>query len=406
MCNNNGECRKADAGVMCPSYRATMEEQHLTRGRANTLRLAISGQLGRDALASEAMKETMALCVSCKGCKRECPTGVDMARMKIEFLHQYRKAHPLSVRDRLIAYLPRYAGVASALAPLLNLRNRVPALAALGERLTGLSARRKLPEWSSRPYRAEAPAGSVRDVVLFVDTFNRWFEPENARAAARVLRRAGYRVIEPTPPRGRPLCCGRTFLATGLVAEAKAEAQRMLAALKPHLDRGAAIVGLEPSCLFTLRDEFLGLLPGDESKTLAGRARLFEEFVAEEKAAGRFTLAPGRNAPAKVLLHGHCHQKAFNTLSASIAALKSVPGIAVETFESTCCGMAGAFGYEAEHHDMSLKIGELGLLPKMRAADAGTVLAASGTSCRHQIRDGAQREALHVARILDQATAE
>jgi FAD/FMN-containing dehydrogenase/Fe-S oxidoreductase len=406
MCNNNGECRKADAGVMCPSYRATMEEQHLTRGRANTLRLALSGALGRDALASDALKETMALCISCKGCKRECPTGVDMARMKIEFLHQYRKTHPLTLRDRLVAYLPRYARIASALAPLLNLRNRVPALAALGERLAGLSARRKLPEWSARPYRAGAPAGSGRDVVLFVDTFNRWFEPENARAAARVLTRAGYRVIEATRPGERPLCCGRTFLATGLVTEAKTEARRMLAALKPHLDRGAAIVGLEPSCLFTLRDEFLGLLPGEDAKALAARAKLLEEFVAEESAAGRFKLAPGRNAPAKVLLHGHCHQKAFNTLGASVAAIKSVPGIAVETFESTCCGMAGAFGYEAEHHEISLKIGELGVLPKMRAADAATVLAASGTSCRHQIRDGANREALHVARILDDATAE
>jgi Fe-S oxidoreductase len=282
----------------------------------------------------------------------------------------------------------------------------MPALATLGERLTGLSAKRKLPAWSSRPYRVDVPAGSGREVVLFVDTFNRWFEPENARAAERVLCRAGYRVIEATASGGRPLCCGRTFLATGLVAEAKAEARRMLAALKPHIDRGAPIVGLEPSCLFTLRDEFLGLLPGPEAKALAAHAKLFEEFVADESAAGRFKVAPGRNAPAKVLLHGHCHQKAFDTLSASVAALKSVPGIAVETFESTCCGMAGAFGYEAEHHEMSLKIGELGVLPKMRAADAATVLAASGTSCRHQIRDGANREALHVARILDQATAE
>jgi FAD/FMN-containing dehydrogenase/Fe-S oxidoreductase len=406
MCNNNGECRKADAGVMCPSYRATMEEQHLTRGRAHTLRLALSGQLGPDALASEAMKETMALCVSCKGCKRECPTGVDMARMKIEFLHQYRKRHPLTLRDQLVAYLPRYAGIASSLAPLLNLRNRVPALAALGERLTGMSAKRKLPAWSTKPYRAAPASGSGPEVVLFVDTFNRWFEPENARAAARVLRRAGYRVSEATPKGERPLCCGRTFLATGLIEEAKTEARRMLAALKPHLDRGAAIVGLEPSCLFTLRDEFLGLLPGADAKALADRAKLFEEFVAEESAAGRLELTPGRKAPAKVLLHGHCHQKAFNTVAASIAALKTVPGIAVEIFESTCCGMAGAFGYEAEHYEISLRIGELGVLPKMRAADANTVLAASGTSCRHQIRDGAGREALHVARILDEASAE
>jgi Fe-S oxidoreductase len=296
--------------------------------------------------------------------------------------------------------------VASVLAPLLNLRNRVPVLAQLGERLTGMSAQRKLPAWSTKPYRAEAASGSGPEVVLFVDTFTRWFEPGNARAAARVLRRGGYRVIEATPPGERPLCCGRTFLATGLVEEARAEARRMLAALKPYLDRGAAIVGLEPSCLFTLRDEFLGLLPGEDAKALAARAKLFEEFIAEESAAGRLKLEPGRKAPAKVLLHTHCHQKAFNTASAGVAALKSVPGIAVETFDSTCCGMAGAFGYEAEHHEVSLKIGELSVLPKMRAADANTVLAASGTSCRHQIRDGAAREALHVARILDEATAE
>ncbi len=189
-----------------------------------------------------------------------------------------------------------------------------------------MSARRALPSWSSAPYRAATAAGAGPEVVLFVDTFNRWFEPENARAAARVLARAGYRVIEATPAGERPLCCGRTFLATGLVDEAKAEARRMLAAVKPYLDRGLAIVGLEPSCLFTLRDEFLAMLPGEEAKKLASRARLFEEFVAEEAAAGRFKLKPGRAAPAKVLLHGHCHQKAFNTVCASIAALKVLPG--------------------------------------------------------------------------------
>ena len=233
MCNNNGACRKADPGVMCPSYRATMEEQHLTRGRANTLRLALSNQLGADAISSDALKETMALCVGCKGCKRECPTGVDMARMKVEFLHHYRKRHALTLRDRLVAYLPRYARFVAWLAPVLNLRNRVPALAALGERLTGMSAQRALPSWSSSPYRAAPDASAGPEVVLFVDTFNRWFEPENARAAARVLRRAGYRVLEATPAGERPLCCGRTLLATGLVDEAKPQPRRMLAAVKP-----------------------------------------------------------------------------------------------------------------------------------------------------------------------------
>jgi FAD/FMN-containing dehydrogenase/Fe-S oxidoreductase len=397
MCNNNGACRARDAAVMCPSFRATGDEQHLTRGRANTLRLALSGQLGPDALVSEDMRETMDLCISCKGCRRECPTGVDMARMKIEFLHHYRRDHRLSVRDRLIAYLPRYAPWAAHLAPLLNLRNRAPALARLGERWFGLSAARKLPEWSRRPYRG-ASSGDGREVVLLVDTFNRWFEPENARAAERVLTRAGYRVVSPDPARGRPLCCGRTFLAAGLVDEARVEAQRMVDALAPHVAAGAPIVGLEPSCLLTLRDEYPALLPGAVAKALAAHAQLFEEFVDTERAAGRFRLAlapmPGRTA----LLHGHCHQKAFATVAAAVKALQLIPELEVETFDSTCCGMAGSFGYEAEHHAMSLQIGELGVLPRMRAAPPDTLLAACGT-------DALRRDARHIVRLLDDAAA-
>ena len=406
MCNNNGACRKSDPSVMCPSYRATGDEQHLTRGRANTLRLALSGQLGPEALVSDEMRETMALCVSCKGCKRECPTGVDMAKMKVEFLHHYKRRHGLSARDRAIAYLPRYAPYAARLAPLLNLRNRVPALAALGEKLVGLSARRSLPGWSSEYYRGGTDTGPVggRNIVLLVDTFNRYFEPENAWAAERVLARAGYRVNTPEPAVGRPLCCGRTFLAAGLVDEAKKEARRMLDALAPAVAAGTPIIGLEPSCLLTLRDEFPAMLPGEETKALAAHAQLFEEFVAAERAAGRFDLPlapmPGKTA----LLHGHCHQKAFNTAGAAADALKLVPELTVETFDSTCCGMAGAFGFEAEHYDMSLRIGELGVLPKMRAAAPETMLAACGTSCRHQIADGTGRQARHIVRILDEAS--
>ncbi len=301
MCNNNGACRARDAAVMCPSFRATGDEQHLTRGRANTLRLALSGQLGPDALVSEDMRETMALCISCKGCKRECPTGVDMARMKIEFLHHYRQRHGLTLRDRLIAYLPRYAPYAARIAPLLNLRNRLPFLGQLGERLFGLAATRKLPEWSPRPYRGVS-SGAGRDVVLLVDTFNRYFEPENVRAAERVLDRAGYSVVTHDPARGRPLCCGRTFLAAGLVDEARIEAQRMVEALASHVAAGTPIVGLEPSCLLTLRDEFPALLPGARDHGTGGQAQLLEEFVDTERAAGRFKLIAkgdaGRNGAA------------------------------------------------------------------------------------------------------------
>ena len=408
MCNNNGHCRKFDAGTMCPSFRATGDERHLTRGRANTLRLALSGQLGPDALVSDAMRDTMELCVGCKGCRRECPTGVDMARMKIEFQNQYRKRHGLTLRQKLIAYLPRYAPVAAKLAPLLNLRDAIPGAAWVTEKLFGLSARRSLPRWSSQPFAAASapPASGMsgRKVVLLVDTFSRWFEPDNARAAQKVLAAAGYEVEIAVPAdNGRPLCCGRTFLAAGLVDEAKVEARRMLQALKPYVERGIDVVGLEPSCLLTLRDEYLAMGLGNEAVQLAGRALLFEEFIAARADAGELRLELAPLSSHSALLHGHCHQKAFDAMPAVRKVLGLVPGLKVETVESGCCGMAGSFGYEAEHFDVSMKMAELALLPAVRKAGQDTVLVADGTSCRHQIHDGSGRTALHVARVLQMA---
>ena len=412
MCNNNGHCRKFDAGTMCPSFRATGDEQHLTRGRANTLRLAVSGQLGPEAFTSEALYETMSLCVSCKGCKRECPTGVDVAKMKIEFLHHYHGRHGRSLKDRLVAFLPRYASVASRLAWMLNLRDRIPFVATLTERLVGLSAQRRLPVWRARPFlRSAAGRYQVRapeecDVVLLADTFNNYFEPGNAHAALRVLEAAGYRVhVARAADGGRPLCCGRTFLAAGMVNEARTEARRMIDALAPYVARGIPVVGLEPSCLFGLRDEFLSMLPGEATGTLAMNALVFEEFLAREADAGRLALKLKPIAEKKALLHGHCHQKAFGAMGAVERALALVPGLVVETIESSCCGMAGAFGYDAKHYDVSMKMAEASLLPKVRAAEPGTLIVADGTSCRHQIRDGAGREALHVARVLEKALA-
>ncbi len=410
MCNNNGACRKFDAGVMCPSYRVTGDEQHLTRGRANTLRLALSGQLGPGALTSDDMLESLKLCVGCKGCKRECPTGVDMTRMKTEILHQRAKTRGVPLRERLIAYLPRYAPWLSALAPLANARDRVPGLAALSERLLGLSARRPLPAWRRgrfAPKENEFGKAEGREVVLLADTFNTYFEPENLHAALAVLTAAGYRIhlARPKDP-GRPLCCGRTFLAAGLTDEAKAEARRTLDALQPFAERGIPVIGLEPSCLFTLRDEFMAMLPGKESETLASQAVLFEEFLAAEHEAGKLNLDFKHSEPARALVHGHCHQKAFATMSALETVLGLVPGLAAETIQSGCCGMAGAFGAQAETYEMSMKMGEMDLLPAVRAAGAGTFLIANGTSCRHQIRDGAGRTAHHVVRILERALGE
>jgi FAD/FMN-containing dehydrogenase/Fe-S oxidoreductase len=407
MCNNNGACRKSDPGVMCPSFRVTGDEQHLTRGRANTLRLALSGQLGADAFTSDAMFETMDLCIGCKGCKRECPTGVDMAKMKVEFLAHYRQRHALPFGERLIAYLPRYAPLARRLGPVLNLRDRVRGAARLTERWLGLSAKRRLPQWRRDAFPAEANAGgggAAGEVALFIDTFNRYFEPENAAAALRVLQAAGYRVHLPGPQRGRPLCCGRTFLASGLVSEAKVEARRLLQVLQPYAARGVAVVGLEPSCLLTLRDEFQALLPGEATKALAQEAYLFEEFLIHEAHAGRLKL-PLKRIASKVLLHGHCHQKAFGAMPAVGQALRLVPDLDVETIASGCCGMAGAFGYQAKHYDLSMKMAELDLLPRLRSAPRDTIVVADGTSCRQQIRDGSGREAVHVARLLETALA-
>jgi FAD/FMN-containing dehydrogenase/Fe-S oxidoreductase len=407
MCNNNGHCRKFDAGTMCPSYRVTLDEQHLTRGRANTLRLALSGQLGPEALTCDALHATLDLCVSCKGCKRECPTGVDMARMKVEFLHHYHRRHGYRLKHKLIAHLPRYAPWASRIAPLLNLRDRVPLLARLSEAWLGLSARRRLPRWRLDWLRdTSSPAGTGgRDVVLFVDTFTRYFEPDNARAAQRVLEAGGYRVqVARATDGGRPLCCGRTFLAVGMVQEARREAQRMLAALGPHVERGVPIVGLEPSCLFTLRDEYLALgLDERLAGVLSERALLFEEFLAGELEASRLALRLKPISDRRALVHGHCHQKAFAAMPAVQRALELVPELEVDLIESSCCGMAGAFGYEAEHFDVSMKMAEASLLPKVRAAPPSTVIVADGVSCRHQIRDGTGRRAVHVARVLERA---
>jgi len=403
MCNNNGHCRKFDAGTMCPSFRATGDEKHLTRGRANTLRLALSGQLGPDAFTSDEMRDTLDLCVSCKGCKRECPTGVDMAKMKIEFLHHYHARHGYSLRDRLVAYLPRYAPHASRFAGIANLYQRI------GKRALGFASQRSLPKWR-RPFldslRASHGSGKSGEVVLFVDTFSNYFEPENARAALAVLDRAGYGVhIARAADGGRPLCCGRTFLAAGMIEEARAEAQRVLDALEPYVGRGVPVVGLEPSCILGLRDEFKSLLPGGETDALAEEAFLLEEFLVREHEAGRLALKLNPLPEKRALLHGHCHQKAFGAMPAVQRALALVPGLKVETIESSCCGMAGAFGYEAAHYEVSMKMAEASLLPRVRAAGDDTLLVADGTSCRHQIEDGASRKAVHVVQVLARALA-
>jgi Fe-S oxidoreductase len=443
MCNNNGACRALAGGVMCPSYRVTREERDVTRGRANTLRLAITGQLGPDAFTSDEMAETLKLCVSCKACRRECPTGVDMARMKIEVQAARAEKFGLSLHDRLVGYLPRYAPYAARLSWLLNLRDVVPGAAKLSEAIAGISARRTLPRWrgdwfkdsevapppplageggegeatSAAPAELAPPGalrarsspasggGEEREVILFADTFNRYFERENIDAALAVLVAGGYTVHLATPTDGtsRPLCCGRTFLSIGRVDEAKREAERVLAALDPFVARGVPVVGLEPSCILSFRDEVPAMVRDGRAQRLA-HALTFEEFLAREAAAGRLAL-PLAPIATRALVHGHCHQKSFEAFAPVETVLRLVPGLAVETIESSCCGMAGAFGYAAGTIDVSLAMGELALLPAVRRAPDDALIVADGTSCRHQIHDGTGRVPLHVARVLAMSLA-
>ncbi len=408
MCNNNGHCRKFDAGTMCPSYRVTRDEKHLTRGRANTLRLALSNQLGQEALFSDEVKEVFDLCVSCKGCKRECPTGVDMAKMKIEYLSHYKKKHGWTLRDQLIAALPRYAHTIAAipgLAFLFNLRNHVAPLAYLVEKLTGISAKRSLPTWrrdtvwrSQLGCSEEALLASSKPVVLWADTFNGCFETENIQAAVRVLEASGYSVHIPRKANGH-YCCGRTYLASGMVDRAKESIAELLTTFTRFTDKNIPIIGLEPSCILTLRDELLVMNFGPSAQKLAAGSQTFEEFLVSEAQAGRF-IPKLKSCEKQILLHGHCHQKSFDAVKPIIALLKMIPNAQPQLIESSCCGMAGSFGYESEHHAVSLQMAELQLLPAIRQAPDAIVLA-DGSSCRHQIKDGAKREALHVARILE-----
>jgi FAD/FMN-containing dehydrogenase/Fe-S oxidoreductase len=463
MCNNNGHCRKFDAGTMCPSYRVTRDEIHSTRGRANTLRLALSGQLeglpppqpspkgrGSERLSSpplpsgegwgegtlETVKEALDLCVSCKGCKRDCPTGVDMAKLKVEFLQHYKARHGHTLKDKLVGQLPDYARHAARIAPLLNLRDKVPLMAQLSEKLFGFSAKRSLPQWKRKHFfnqlgtvspesvsvRPELVEGlrqaqperivnvsrkevlaAAKPVVLFVDTFNGFFESANAHAALQVLQAAGYTVHVATKVQqdGKHLCCGRTFLSAGMVDQAKMKAREVVESLLPFAEKGIAIVGLEPSCLLTLRDELLVMGLGEPAQAIAKQALLFEEFLAREAKAGRLEAFKARLKPVSqpVLLHGHCHQKAFAAITPVMEVLSWIPGAQPELIESSCCGMAGSFGYEAEHYAVSMQMAEAALLPAVRAK-ADAIVVADGTSCRHQIADGAQCEAVHVARLL------
>jgi Fe-S oxidoreductase len=332
-----------------------------------------------------------------------------MAKMKIEHLHHYHAKHGYSIRDKLIAYLPDYAPYAARWPWLLNLRNRWSWLARAGDEWLGFSAKRSLPAWRTDTAwhrlreRQSVDSQSMRDsslgdVVLFIDTFNAAFEPENVDAAIKVLDACGYRVHVARKPDGETgnLCCGRTFLSVGMVAEAKASMASLLDVLAPYAEKNMPILGLEPSCLFTLKDEALSMQLGKKAEIVASKAMLIDTFLAQEATAGKLEHFKQKLTPAKqtMRVHGHCHQKAFDEAAPTLRLLSLIPNASPSMIESSCCGMAGAFGYDSAHYDTSMAMAELALLPAVRQASEACVVA-DGTSCRHQIKDGAGREAMH-----------
>lgn len=411
VCIGNRQCQRDEKGVMCPSFRVTQDAKHSTQHRAATLRAALDGEYGAQPFIGPNLAEAMELCVGCKGCKRECPNGVDMALLRTEVLAQrWMGLGRVPLRERLFAYMPHFAMHLRRLDWLGAVRERIPLAAKVLQHWLGISARRSLPRASAKDFLSSLPQAApvrenAREVVLLVDTFSNHFDPQIAGAALEVLQAAGYVVhIARAADGERPLCCGRTFLSNGLVAEARAEAMRMLDALWPFADLGLPIIGLEPSCLLMLRDEYHALGLGERVLTIAKSALLLEEFLAREHDAKRLALQ-FKPVAEKVLVHGHCHQKAFGAMKAMRKVLGLVPELQLEFIESSCCGMAGSFGMEAEHYDVSMQMGELALFPQVRAAAADTLVIANGTSCRHQIRDGAVRESQHLAQVLQLALA-
>lgn len=409
VCIGNRQCQREEKGVMCPSYRVTHDASHSTQHRAATLKAALNGEYGAQPFIGPEIEAAMALCVGCKGCKRECPNGVDMALLRTEALAQrWAGLGKIPLRERLMAHLPRFAHYFRFFGWMGALRDNIPPLANAMERWLGIAARRSLPRAAARDFLSSAPfaaavPGNTREVVLLVDTFSNHFDPQIAQAALEVLQAGGYTVHVARPANGeRPLCCGRTFLSNGMIEEASKEAARMVDALWPFVERGLPVIGLEPSCLLMLRDEYYALGLGERVAAVAKSALLLEEFLAREADAKRLNL-PLRAVAGQVLVHGHCHQKAFGAMKAMRKVLGLVPQLQVEFIEASCCGMAGAFGLEAEHYEVSMQMGELSLLPQVRAAGADTLLIANGTSCRHQIRDGAARESQHLAQVLREA---
>ena len=411
MCNGNGACRKTEGGTMCPSFRATLDERDSTRGRANVLRLALAGADPERAMRREAIHEVYDLCLMCKACKAECPSNVDVAKIKAEFLQFYydKRRRPLS--HLLMAALPKLNRLGAPFAPIINWLQQRRSMRWLMEKMAGIDRRRTLPPLHADHFRrwfahhTAAKKGTVplpqgdsplfrSRVLLLADCFTTYNEPQIGKAAVRVLERAGYEVELADIP-----CCGRTLISKGFLHQTKALVKGIVPALAQRLADGTPLLGLEPSCLLTLADEWTELLPGEETRRIAAAAHLADGWLAQQVTAGRCQLQL-RPSAEKCVVHGHCHQKALVGVGGTVAALRLVPGLEVSVLDTGCCGMAGSFGFEKEHYDLSVKIAKLSVLPALAAAPLATVVA-PGTSCRHQIHDLAERRALHPLEVIE-----
>ena len=406
MCSGLGACRKTLDGTMCPSYMATRDETHSTRGRANVLRLAMAGRLGEAGLGDDGVKQVMELCLECRACKAECPVGVDVGRFKSEFLADYWTRHGTPLRARLLGHIHEVSRWGSRFAPVSNVLAQSAPVRWLNEQIFGLDRRRMPPAWASTPFSAvfsrEFPRLETTTPAAFIfnDTFTNYYNPGVGIAGARILAKAGQ------PPALAPnVCCGRALISQGLLERARNLAALNTTRLLPIAERGQPLVFFEPSCLSAIREDAPALLRGEaqrQAKQVADASVLFEELLDRHWPA-RLNL---RSGPTTVLLHGHCHQKAMGLLGPTKAVLGRIPGATVVDLNAGCCGMAGSFGYVRDHFDVSRAIGERRLLPAARARTSDSVLVAGGVSCRHQVEDFTGTRALHPAELLQSLCVE
>jgi FAD/FMN-containing dehydrogenase/Fe-S oxidoreductase len=397
MCSGVGACRKKLSGTMCPSYMATREEAHTTRGRANTLRLAMTGRLGESGLGDKGVYEVLDLCLECRACKAECPVGVDMARFKSEFLADYWRRHGTPHAARALGNVHRMSVWGSRFAPLSNWISSSAPGRWVNEKLFDIDQRRTLPAWRRETFakwlakNSPRPPKGKTNVTLFNDTFTNHYDPEIGVAALETLERGGCAVNVV-----RPGCCGRPLISKGLLAEARAHAEKLVNGLFPIASRGEKILFCEPSCLSAVKEDAPSLVRGEaqrKAQAVAKACSLFDEFASQLD-------LPLHAGPKKILLHGHCHQKSMGLLPATVALLSQIPSAVVVDLDAGCCGMAGSFGYSREHYEVSEAIANRRLLPAVKAMGAGDILVAPGTSCRHQVADLAGAKATHPAVLI------